>query len=309
MGTYFHGGSEIQGDGLQTLYLMNPNFVGYSDTQQQQGNMLFLNSAPPHALNPASVPNAPPSQPHHFVGVPLQAAPIGSDDPGRQSMSFHNPIPRFHYNLWSDQNAAGSILPTAAVVGGDSRNTVTGGPTDFATQLGFRRPAVVPTQQQGLSLSLSPQQPAYRSLQAADHDATAGLMSPRSGPGEGFRGSGHSSSSVSAVSNGISGMQSMILGSKYLQAAQELLDEVVNVRNRVNTEEEGSKEKMKKINRESMGVSDEAPSGSKNGTRHGAELTTAERQEIQMKKAKLVSMLDEVNIHVLCVLFDCSKSN
>ena len=57
MATYFHhGNSEIQSggaDGLQTLVLMNPGYIHYSDAPQQQqqqsslaaGNLVFLNPA------------------------------------------------------------------------------------------------------------------------------------------------------------------------------------------------------------------------------------------------------------------------
>ena len=100
MATYYHGGSEIQADGLHTLYLMNPNYLGYSDTQPpppSQSNMLFLNST-------ASVSHAPPPQNHHFVGIPLST--VGSantDDPNRPSV---HEISRFHHNLWA--NASGN---------------------------------------------------------------------------------------------------------------------------------------------------------------------------------------------------------
>lgn len=82
---------------------------------------------------------------------------------------------------------------------------------------------------QGLSLSLSPQQQAgYGQAQAVS--------------GEDMRVSGGSASSGSGVTNGVSGIQSVFLSSKYLKAAQELLDEVVNVNNSgINNKNEFSK--------------------------------------------------------------------
>ncbi|CAO2827061.1 unnamed protein product [Amaranthus hypochondriacus] len=79
------------------------------------------------------------------------------------------------------------------------------------------------------------------------------------------------------------GGEGLVLGSKYLKAAQELLDEVVHVGddggfNNKGVVETPSEEKEK--------LSDGGGGG-------GAELSTTERQEIQMKKAKLVAMLDE----------------
>lgn len=143
----------------------------------------------------------------------------------------------------------------------------------------FNRQAI----QQGLSLSLSSEQPGYRP------PPPVAVISPRGGEG---------SSSVSGVSNGNFGMQSLILGSKYLKVAQQILDEVVSVGDHVVKAEE-MKEMLKvdnnnnnnNSNKESMTVS--PGEGSTRG-KHRSELTTAEKQEFQMKKAKLVSMLDEV---------------
>lgn len=69
------------------------------------------------------------------------------------------------------------------------------------------------------------------------------------------------------------GNNSSITGSKYLRAAQELLDEVVSVGNH--------KGKIIK-------------GGAASKVAASADLTTAQRHEIQIKKAKLHSMLDEV---------------
>ncbi|KAJ0089273.1 hypothetical protein Patl1_32713 [Pistacia atlantica] len=87
-----------------------------------------------------------------------------------------------------------------------------------------------PRAKQGLSLSLSPQQQVgYGQGQAVS--------------GEDVRVSGGSASSGSGVTNGVSGMQSVLLSSKYLKAAQELLDEVVNVNNSgINSKNDFSKE-------------------------------------------------------------------
>ncbi|KAM0975780.1 hypothetical protein PS2_018426 [Malus domestica] len=48
--------------------------------------------------------------------------------------------------------------------------------------------------------------------------------------------SSRSTSTASGVTNGVSGMQSVLLSSKYLKVAHELLDEVVNVGNGMKTE-------------------------------------------------------------------------
>ncbi|XP_016436403.2 BEL1-like homeodomain protein 1 [Nicotiana tabacum] len=320
MAMYYQGSSEIQADGLQTLYLMNPNYIGYTDTQQQQqqhlqqANMFFLNSATAGNLAHGPLPSQAHTQ--HFVGVPL---PTSFHDPSRPSVhdvsaSHHGLLQR----LWSSdvQNSGGggggggrnesqSHIPTAVV----SPNCGGGTTTDFASQLGFQRPGLVsPTQQhQGLSLSLSPQQQQqqqqmnFRSFPLDHHEISphtnhqVGILSsssPRTNTNNNhIRGSGASSSSFS---NG------MIVGSKYLKAAQELLDEVVNVGKSI--KEVGAKEKDKLLDNELMPLSSDvaaaAPtsgSGETSSQKNSvAELTTVQRQELQMKKAKLISMLDEV---------------
>ncbi|XP_077235614.1 BEL1-like homeodomain protein 1 [Tasmannia lanceolata] len=269
MATYYHNTSEIQSDGLQTLYLMNPGYVGYSETPS---NMVFLNSTG-NSLNPTNLPQTPQQNPH-FVGIPLQATASSSQDPTRPSpvhaqheiSAVHGFIPRLHYNLWTP-----SLDPTA---GNHHQIPTTTGP-DMTAQLGLRRSLAPP--QQGLSLTLSSQQPGYGSYRP---ESDPPVISPARGD------------STSAVSNGVSGLQSVLMGSKYLKAAQNLLDEVVSVGKGINSElGKGNKGQMK-MNKEHNLT--EVSGGGETSTKRGAELTTAERQELQMKKGKLVGMLDEV---------------
>lgn len=310
MAMYYQGGSEIQADGLQTLYLMNPNCIGYNtDThphhqQQQSANMFFLNSTAGGNFPHVSLPSPAHVAQGHLVGVPL---PAGFQDPNRPSIqeisaSHHGLLSR----LWSsnDQNSPGggdggggnesqSHIPSSTVVSPKSGTT-----TDFASQLGFQRPGLVsPTQMQhqGLSLSLSPQQQQqmnFRSVLPLDHQvgilSSSPLASPRTTHTNNIdhtRGLGASSSF--SISNG------MILGSKYLKVAQDLLDEVVNVGKNIKLSESGAKEKHKLENELISLASDDVESHNQKNC--VVELTTAQRQELQMKKAKLVSMLDEVD--------------
>lgn len=208
-----------------------------------------------------------------------------SDDPNRSPLLATQEISalhgmaasRVHYNLWGPTDHTASVTAASS----------SGGGTDVGSQMGYRGPF-----QQGLSLSLSSQQTAYRSL-SGEHDVVGHAHVPglSSTSGDDLRMSGTSPSSVSAVSNGISVMQSAILGSKYLKATQELLDEVVNVGKGIKMDSvEGTKGKM--MNEESRGVIGDVPG--EGSSRQATELTTAQRQELQMKKAKLVSMLEEV---------------
>lgn len=127
----------------------------------------------------------------------------------------------------------------------------------------------IPRARQGLSLSLSSQNPALGggSQQGGEADVAGGG-------------------------------QGLVLGSKYLKAAQELLEEVVHVGDDggvmfksssiINTDVSPKKENKSTV---AEFQSEEKDKHSSSGG--GGQLSTAERQEIQMKKAKLVTMLDE----------------
>ncbi|BBH07562.1 BEL1-like homeodomain 1 protein [Prunus dulcis] len=147
-----------------------------------------------------------------------------------------------------------------------------------------------PRAQQGLSLTLSSQQPGFGSFRGATSDREVPS-------GEDIRVSSGSNSSASGVTNGVSGMQSVLLSSKYLKAAQELLEEVVNVGNGIRTElpKKGSGQQSKVVAESSMAAARDSSVGGEGSGKRAAELSTAERQEIQMKKGKLISMLDEVD--------------
>lgn len=115
-------------------------------------------------------------------------------------------------------------------------------------------------------------------------------------------------SSIGMVLPRISSKRGKIMGSKYLKAAQLILDEVANVGEGIHTNlsSAGSKEKAKIIK---ASIS----SGKHIGGAEPEKPTAAQRQEIQMKKAKLVAMLDEVEqryrsyqhqMHMIVALFE-----
>ncbi|KAL2554215.1 BEL1-like homeodomain protein 1 [Forsythia ovata] len=233
-------------------------------------NFMFLNSN--NSGNSLNLPHAPPSQTQHFVGIPLQATTSTTatsyQDTHAQSVhsqqdlsALHGFLPRVQYNLYN---------PSMDLT--EARD---------ATRA-----------QQGLSLSLSSQHPpGFGSFRPEGESPSQPLVTTKSYVrGDDVRVSGESPSSASGVSNGVTGMQSVLLSSKYLKAVQELLDEVVNVGKEVKSATESGKVAVG----ESSAVANSVGGGGETSGKRGAELTTAERQEIQMKKAKLVNMLDEV---------------
>ncbi|KAJ1274411.1 hypothetical protein BS78_05G059900 [Paspalum vaginatum] len=98
---------------------------------------------------------------------------------------------------------------------------------------------------------------------------------------------------VSATSQG-----QMVMNSKYLKAAQELLDEVVSVSKGMEDTKPAAAAKSPtavKKKEESEGMSGGGTEDGGGAKSSGApEMSTAERQELQMKKSKLINMLDEV---------------
>ncbi|XP_074370695.1 BEL1-like homeodomain protein 1 isoform X2 [Apium graveolens] len=255
MGTYFHGNSEIQGDGSQTLILMNSgynhNLGGYSDSTNHQppplSNFFFLNSSNSNATtNLRHAPNTDQST-QHFVGIPLSASQ--EDHPHRPSIvhgqqheisTLHSFVPPMHhYGLYNqlDLTAAREATPSNQ-------------------------------QQQQQQQAISPKS-TTNDVQVAQ-------------------------ASSSVVS--LNGVQSVLLNSKYLKVAQELLYEVANVGKGLQNIDQlgkpgnGNSKTIKGGSTGGEGLSREAQTRSK----RSVELTTVERQEVQMKKAKLVNMLDEV---------------
>ncbi|KAK4375874.1 hypothetical protein RND71_006551 [Anisodus tanguticus] len=288
---YYHGTSDnnIQADhhaNIQTLYLMNPNsyIQGYTDTQQQQQQhqqLLLLNSSPVgNALNAANIPHAPlqQAQQQHIAGVPLPAVSL-------HDQNHHGLMQRLWNNLSGGSHHESHVIPSSTVVSATSCGGTT---TDLASQLGFQRPIVVSPppqhrqqqqqQQGGLSLSLSPQQQqiSFNNISSS---------SPRAN---------------NVIRGTLDGSSSMTLGSKYLKAAQELLDEVVNIVGK-SIKEDDQKKGENSMNKESMPLVSDVNTSSGGGESSSrlknevaVELTTAQRQELQIKKAKLVSMLEEV---------------
>ncbi|KAG6762879.1 hypothetical protein POTOM_033406 [Populus tomentosa] len=115
----------------------------------------------------------------------------------------------------------------------------------------------------------------------------------------GFPGGNPDSSKGDLSPYGMSSIARTIPHNKYLKAAQQLLDEVVNVQKAL---KQHDREKNQTTSEHGLNSAKEGDSGSKNGasnpqesTNSPSELSHAERQELQNKLTKLLSMLDEVD--------------
>lgn len=133
---------------------------------------------------------------------------------------------------------------------------------------------------QGLSLSLSSQKPAAPSWPPGTEAPLPGAEEVR----------------VFGIP------EKSVLSCKYLKVVQELLDEVVNIRKEAKNGRESAKDDNNAQSKHTAEPS--APRARDGRGKRGEELTTAEKQEIQMKKAKLVDMLHEVTpLLIMLVLY------
>lgn len=178
MATYFPG-ANIQTDNMQTLYLMNPGYAGYTDAATP-GNMVLLNHSVGNALQTNNMAGG---QHHsqHFIGIPLPTAPLsqrtsvgmmGNSPTAPQDVSsnlFASRIGGHPYNVW--QNGGNELTFLQAADAAGSNQSLSGQLNNSGSlshqsvaeisQLGVRRAPASSIQEQqtgilqsGLSLQL-----------------------------------------------------------------------------------------------------------------------------------------------------------
>ncbi|XVF67764.1 hypothetical protein PTKIN_Ptkin10aG0148300 [Pterospermum kingtungense] len=117
----------------------------------------------------------------------------------------------------------------------------------------------------------------------------------------GFSGGNHDSNKGDLSAYGMSSITRTIPNSKYLKVAQQLLDEVVNVRKALKQpggeKNQSSLDNRMKRSKEDDGGSKNVPLNQQQESSNNSpkELSHAEKQELQSKLTKLLSMLDEVD--------------
>ncbi|KAK1262914.1 BEL1-like homeodomain protein 7 [Acorus gramineus] len=152
-----------------------------------------------------------------------------------------------------------------------------------------RNPVPMMMQGQGLSLSLSTQIQASIPVSAFQYRQPSSEAS--------FMGAPHQMNADSEDKR-----LGAIPNSKYLKAAQQLLDEVVNVRKALKQKSD----KSQSMNNNGSMSGKDSDGGSKGGdgamgsnaqesTNSASEISAAERQDLQNKMTKLLSMMDEVD--------------
>lgn len=178
-------------------------------------------------------------------------------------------------------------------------------------------PPLQNSQGQGLSLSLGTQIPSGIHMPSVNLGSISvlGPIPMVSGEGGGRTGSERSRNTDCApagfaggdedvnkggdIPYGMSSIVRVIPNSRYLKAAQQLLDEIVNVRKALKRPDDAndqSRLENQRSPKDADGVSkNEESSNPQESASNSSELSPAEKQDLQNKLSKLLSMLDEVD--------------
>lgn len=305
MAAYYHASSNER-DYVPVNYSRELTPGSYSGAPVLPGEMMYMNyssSSGPYA--DTLVGNA--QQENTGIGIP----PVGVSDSTVLHHEFLSNLGgsrtgEHNFTAWRDGRNEMMLMQPAE---GDTSNLHVG----------------QNVQGQGLSLSLSPQIPSgiqTSSLQYRNHNPVASsFLSPNTSVSAenltfrddetshskqsrntdmqpDFQGSGSDIMKGDVSPYVMSNIARNIPNSKYLKAAQQLLDEVVNVRQAL--KQHDSKKDTERVLKEVDGVSKDGasvPSASSNAqdsTSNPDELSSSEKQELQNKMTKLLSMLDEV---------------
>ncbi|KAJ0010293.1 hypothetical protein Pint_34761 [Pistacia integerrima] len=301
MATYYTS-SNNQREAAPMIYLRDSLPVSYSEAPVLPGNvMMYMNSGSyPDSLAGSS------QQQNNCIDI--QSVETSESTPHQQEI-FSNlggsRIGEHEFNAWRDSRNEMLVMHPM------------GGPTNIL-QGGQN------LQGQGLSLSLGTQIPSGIQMPSIPYrnpnSGFASFLSSNSSiTGEGSRNgssrdgqarnveylppafSGGNQENKGDVSPyGMSSVARAIPNSRYLKAAQQLLDEVVNVRKALKQPDgeksQSTHEQRMKSSKEGDGGSSNAPSNPQESAGNPPnELSHAEKQELQNKLTKLLSMLDEVD--------------
>ncbi|MQL90517.1 hypothetical protein Taro_023110, partial [Colocasia esculenta] len=294
---------------MTTLHLKDPR-AAYADSSMT-GNMLYSNYSSSSAYSDNMAYDC--ETPHHAVELPVPTTMLQQESTVGGSDFVSSRIGDNPFNAWrigrNDmfmQSVGGPAATTDDLVHGSVASDPQMG---LRTQLGIlngqnmslQPPNVSGIQGQGLSLSLSTQIPVssfnYRPSSeipfVGSHQSPTGNRIPN--------GSDNSRDKriIEPSPYGLSNLAITITNSKYLKAAQQLLDEVVNVHRALKQKSDKSHSSFGTAGRKEYdggSNSDEVNENPQESTANSTpELSPTERQELQNKMSKLLAMLDEVD--------------
>ncbi|XP_047938419.1 BEL1-like homeodomain protein 7 [Salvia hispanica] len=288
MGTYFPM-SNNQRDAASMLYSKDPAPASHSSTPILTGNTIMYMNFPPSS-EPFS---------DAIASSCMDAPPVASNSNASSQEVLLNfggsRALESQLNTWKDRRNEMLMMHQA---GGSSSCVLQGGPS---------------MQGQGLSLSLSTHVPLHVPYQNEGADFSSILGSNALMQGEdrgrnisfenednsfaaGFAGGNNGDGASDMSSYGMPSIARAVPNSKYLRAAQELLDEVVNVKKAI--KEQNARKELRREGEGELKDGGSDPSFSATPKETGAsrvEISAAEKQELQNKLTKLLTMLDEVD--------------
>ncbi|CAA6658938.1 unnamed protein product [Spirodela intermedia] len=273
---------------MTTVHQKDPGHTPYQDFSLP-GSILYSENPPPSSYPNSMVYYSRPQHisvqlPAHSGGMPLEEPTVGRSE-------FASP-------------RTGEIPSDTWKIGRNElffMQTVGGGPAPLLGSMADRRSSSLESSNisgirgQGLSLSLGTEIPMpsfhYRPSSeisfAGSHQSSAENGLPSRDDRSRDKGI------AEASPYGIQNLVVTISGSRYLKAAQHLLDEVVNIHGAL-------KNNRSKRGHPSLGTpgrreNDWRPKGEEPSANPAPELSATERQDLQNKMSKLMSMLDEVD--------------
>lgn len=327
MATYYPS-SSAQLDVLSAPYVRDQKFASYSESPLLHGNMMmYLTSSSPGSFSEISPGSS--MNPQNGVEMPamngrneMMFIPPTGDSMCMQPMSGT-------LNSGGGENVGNSMPGELQLTSRSQINMVDGEQNlqGLSLSLSTQMSTAVSTSQfqqyqysnPGLSSVLSPHLPFSAENNVRPMACKVDEASPNKDmrnsdffPYE-LQGDGHNNIRFGALNNPQysmnakamncnqyqyeqAGMANTLVKSKYLKAAQQLLDEVVNVREALKRSDSGKEQNTSKVDessKESKGGSQAASEANESGST--VELSPAERQELQNKLDKLHSMLDEVD--------------
>nr|XP_010932911.1 BEL1-like homeodomain protein 7 [Elaeis guineensis]XP_019708926.1 BEL1-like homeodomain protein 7 [Elaeis guineensis]XP_019708927.1 BEL1-like homeodomain protein 7 [Elaeis guineensis] len=312
----FYTSSTNQRDAMPNLCLWDPGHTPYPESSVT-GNMLYLNYPSSSLYSDALAGNTQSQQ--NSVKLPIPSAIIsqGSSVEVPNMMTSH--LGENAYNGWRDgrnemsfmQIIGGSMNGAGDLVRSSVSNNFQMG---LQTQLGIvngqdlslQQSNVSTMQNQGLSLSLSTQipVPSFQYRPATSDLSFFGPHQSATGNSGSCRDDDSRNKNMhpNLSAYGVSSLTNPISNSKYLKAAQELLDEVVNVRKALKDKADKSQSVHASAGTTGCKDTDGAtksegmPSNPQESTANSSsELSPSERQDLQNKVTKLLAMLDEVD--------------
>ncbi|WOK92496.1 BEL1-like homeodomain protein 7 isoform X1 [Canna indica] len=311
MSTFFLRSSN-ESDATPNPGLRDPGLASYTESPVA-GNMMYLSfsNAAPYA---DALANSTQNQ-QNQTELPVARAIISQGLAVGNSNMINSRLEEHAYNAWKDgRNEMPYMQPAdGSINGADNLLRADDPQISLRTQLGIingqslslQQSNVSALQNQGLSLSLSTQMPIpsiqYRPTSdisfIGSHQSTSGnvgLFGEETFQNRSMQGN------VSPY--GLSSLTSSIPNSKYLKAAQELLDEVVNVKEAL--KQKADRSQYLHASAGAMSYKDASGGSKSEGTTSNpqestgnlsSELSPSERQDLQNKVSNLLGMLDEVD--------------